>query len=457
MKRVTEKIAKVFLAGFLLLLFPHNVSLSYAGEDGDKRPNIIFIVVDCLRADHLACYGYSRNTSPNIDRFASEGVLFKNCFSSGTYTYLSAPSILTSLPASVHGVRRELQGMDTSLLTLPEILADSGYKTAAFVGPHLRLVLNFSLIFQHYQRCIPGDDPSENRFLVRAKQEQITSGLIIGAALHWLEERGDEPFFIYMHFLDVHAPYSPPEIFKTSFWKKPVPDEAKAVFKSMLQKRRNPALLAYAHLKDYIISQYDAEILSMDVKISNFLDKIKEMGLDKNTIVILVGDHGEGFGEHGLFFHGENLGDEVMHVPLIMRLPGVFPEGLVVDKLVRLIDIMPTLLDGLNIDLKQPSQGESLWDNIVNGKAFPELTVFCETRKSVKVALRTDKWKLVASHGWFGRLSHFKLYDLLNDPLEKENVIRQNPEVKKQLLAELRKRLRRFADLRRDCRKKRYE
>src|SRR3989338_2613155 len=223
----------IFLILIVILYLGLFSKLSFAKQD---KLNVILIVADALRADHLSCYGYSRNTSPNIDKLAREGTLFMNAFSHGPATRVAMPSLFTSLYPGVHKVYRLGASLSNEFLTLPEILRAKGYTTIAFVGPQLEGISNFDQGFQIYEtigKTKRDPPPFEHSFPI--------TKIITKRALDWLENNHSQPFFLYIHYLDPHAVYLPPYPFNKLFWQKRITKKMRKFSASFIaHKEYNP-------------------------------------------------------------------------------------------------------------------------------------------------------------------------------------------------------------------------
>jgi arylsulfatase A-like enzyme len=324
------------------------LALSCGSEDA--RLNLIVIAVDTLRPDHLGCYGYSPNTSPSIDALAAEGVLFENAVSQSPWTLPSFATVFTSLYPTQHGATELGKGMRSSFPTLAEVLKASGYATGAVINaPALKPEHRVNRGFDFYDTVPLGDRVADG-----------TTDDVLG----WIDGIHNQPFFMFAHYFDPHQPYSPPTPYDKLFDPgcesrigdsfdlegfSPVKTE---MFKEM--KTLTP--------EDWsrIISLYDGEIAFTDREIGRLLKGLEERGLRGQTLVVFLSDHGEEFYEHGGFGHGQSLYDELIKVPLVLSLPGVFPANVRVARQVRLLDVTPTILDVLGIEAQSGFEGVSL-------------------------------------------------------------------------------------------------
>lgn len=427
---------KLFFSNFLIIAVSFSLVSNLSAEK-QKRINVVLIVVDSLRAGHLGCYGYSLPTSPNIDKFSKEGVLFARAFSQGSCTGISVPSILTSLYPGVHRAGGTSVRLADKFITLSEIMSKEGYATALLSVP-LEGLVNFESRFQNFD--ISNFEPGLRKLnfesrLLPSDVRHFETGLskatpkINKKAAIWLKQHQDQPFFLYIHYPGLHSPYLAPPPYDTIFWQKDVSDEMKGVVASFSSDDQGE--YAGGPLKrdmlDFIISQYDGLIRYTDVYIGGFLDDLEKLGLSKNTLVILIADHGEGFFEHGKFFHGNSLYDETLHVPLIMRLPETLPQGKIIPDMARLIDIMPTVLDVLDIRNANIMQGVSLLP-LVKGEtaSLAKVDSFSEAHLLPLKGVRTDRWAFSAISADNGDLEPYELYDLENDKSEMNNLVKQN-------------------------------
>ncbi len=423
----TKKIIFIILFLFIgilsiVLFFKYQFNKNRANNNHEKF-NVILIVIDALRADHLGCYGYKRDTSPNIDKFAKEGVLFSRAFSHGPQTLISIPSIFTSLYPGVHKVFKDGASLADKIITLPQILRKRGYITAAFVGEQLGGISNFSQRFELY---------------IIGKRDQTYSWMFIS---HWLNDKTinwlrNKPstFFLYLHYFDIHAPYKPVPPYDKIFYPEPIDAGTKSFIHNLIWESNEESIadkkkLTNPHCFNYLISQYDGKIKYVDKEIGALLEELEKLGLSKNTLVILTSDHGEGFLEHKKLFHGYGLYEELIHVPLIMRLPGIIPQDKVVPNLVRHIDIVPTILDILNIRSNSIMQGISL-STLIRAKDTPKLDSFSEAYSGDRMHLkgiRTDKWKFIETSDVITNAYSYELYDLENDSRELNNLVKEKP------------------------------
>jgi hypothetical protein len=312
-----------------------------------KEPfNVIVVVEDALRADHLGAYGYARPTSPVHDSIAENGVLFLNAIAQDTKTRPSISSMMTSLLPTATGVWDFKDRLRDEYLTLAEVLRSQGFETASFIqngnaGPYAGLHQGFSHVF----------DPD----LLGKSPE----GVLGGTLFKWLERHRDRNFFAYVHVLDPHGPYEPPAPFDR--WYREASSSGQTpVERSYLDPEwvRTPTIEGRRLL-------YDGEIRNVDERLKGLLEHCEKLGLREDTLFILTADHGEYLGEGGSWDHGPPGRWPVLHVPLIMSYPARFSEPVQVSEMVQLLDIKPTILELAGIDTVQLLlQGDSLVDLI---------------------------------------------------------------------------------------------
>ncbi len=417
---------KLILAPIILIFICNGFIYSYRSINRSNSPfnspNIILISIDSLRADHLSCYGYYRNTSPNIDQLAREGVLFKNGFSQVTWTLASHASIFLSQYVWRHNV----DSVDTKRLTDPyttlaEILKNENYATAAFIGGGiLSSSYGFDQGFEIYREGIPGS---------RGRNE-IAS--YINSLLRWLESVRNRKFFLFIHTYDVHGPYNPPSPDFDLYTKRRCEGKHLRTSKGISPERLKGLELTPEEV-DYIMAVYDGCINYVDDQLGKLFMKLNQLGIDDNTIIILTADHGEAFKEHGKLGHCGKPYIEEVHVPLIMKGPGI-PRNRIYENYIQHIDIVPTILEILHIPQREEFQGRSLLPLMHDC----EIEEYSETyslglvKPPFSISLRTKEWTYIID-----RSGRDELYDRINDPKEQNNIIEKRPLIAQKLRGEL--------------------
>jgi len=418
-------------AGFAISSCKKDTVPGFPGTDNSKRPNIIVLTVDTLRADHMALYGYHRDTMPAIGAFAETAVVFDQAVVSRGNTRASYASMLTALYPFRHGIYNNNVVLHDNFKTLPEILKSAGYHTAGFVS-------NFVLVGE-LSGCDQGfdiyDDRTEDREINRPNYERSAAGTL-KAILEWLETDPSQPFFLFTNFIDPHGPYLPPEKFRNMY---------KSGKKKMLDQKK---IFSYQRVNDSLnyydyVDRYDGEIRYVDEAMGQLIEALKSKGLWDDALVIFLSDHGESLGEHGVFFeHQYFVFEETARVPLAIRLPRdkqgntAVPPGRV-PSLGSPMDLMPTILDYLDISFKGKLDGQSLLP-VLNGTADSDRTVFLEfpedsipsQRIPASFAVRSATHKLIrVFQADTRRLMGQMLFDITADPLE-QRPIRYDENVK---------------------------
>lgn len=390
-------------------------------QSKSRNFNIILITIDALRSDHLGCYGYERNTSPNIDKLAKEGVRFEQAIAAGGWTFESVPSILTGVYSPAHQILDSNNLLNPEVKIIAQILNVADYQ-CIFWSNHVPL--KFLDVKKGFQKTyLMG---RYKNLSVALNNHAFTTKII-----HWLKSRHRRsPFFFYIHYFGSHVPYKSPAPYKymymhDKFRKKPgfIPISN---FKNGTRQYEGMGKIPYAVAENnitdpnYYISQYDGAISYTDVQIGRLLHVLKELGMEDNTIIILIADHGEMLGEHGIYFNHCKGYEGNIKVPLIIRFPGLFPKGKVISRQVNLVDIAPTILEIAGITKPYYMQGESLLSFIKPFRRYSKKYSF--SFDHLWHTLRMDDWKLIYngdSHTW-------ELYNLRNDPREEYNLAGKN-------------------------------
>jgi choline-sulfatase len=374
-------------------IFVFAAALAFAAEPSvaDKRPNLLLITLDTVRADHLSCNGSKKALTPHLDRLARAGVNFTRARSSAPLTLPAHASIMTGNYPPVHGVR--INGtylLPGEQLTLAEVLDQQGYETAAFIGAFvLDRAFGIAQGFDVYDEGDWGNSDTLDDLAAERSADAVHD-----AFSSWLRSRaGGRPFFAWIHLYDPHAPYVPPEPFRTHFADDP----------------------------------YAGEIAYTDAVVGKIVEDLEFRKLLDSTLVAVVGDHGEGLGEHGELTHSLLIYNSTIHVPMLLHFPGFIPSGKTVRDLTRIIDLAPTILDYLGIP-QTIGQGTSLRPLIEGEKIDQEITAYSESLYASLNAGWSELRSLEAGGYRFILAPRSELYDLAEDPGERENRIDSNPE-----------------------------
>ncbi|MBU1201544.1 MAG: sulfatase-like hydrolase/transferase [Nanoarchaeota archaeon] len=407
---------------FVLLFHPSFITGLFSDDYHCKDCNVVLISIDTLRADHLGAYGHYRNTSPNVDLLAAEGLLFEKAFSQSPLTVPSHMTMFTSLYPSVHKVCNYERSEDYcshylsfNYSTLAQILHDYGYVTGGFTGGgHVSELFGFSRGFDVWKEY-------RNR---RNESETLQSIVDIS---NWVETVKDKKFFLFYHTYIVHDPYISPSRFhlwidinKTNIYLST--EEILNDFNNSEVDFRKIFWAGVNHSDPSDLKQllglYDGGVLYADEQVGLIIDKLKEVGVYDKTIIIFTADHGEEFLEHNEFLHWK-LYNEILHVPLIIRLPGV--ESKKINNYVGLVDIVPTLLDFLGIFSLSQFQGVSLKPMIFGYKEAPRI-VFSESVQNYRYSVISGDWKYISRKDGV-----VELYNITDDFYEQKNVAKNFP------------------------------
>ena len=393
----------------------------------ENAPNVLLIVVDTLRADHLPAYGYASGSTPHLDRFAEDAVRFDQAFANASWTRPSFASILTGRYASSHGVMGKPDALPSQLTTLPEALSAGGYATAGYVtnfnvGPYF----NFQQGFEQYTFLEPefvlgADDAAAKLLLVQFLRQRIETFRAAGGQVEpgtayqdaetvnrhlvrWLDEDApsDDPWFMFVGYMDPHDPYFPHPYDGSGY--------ARAA-------NQHPDLAE----ADTLRALYDGEITYWDQQFGALMDDLRRRGVYDDTMIIITSDHGEEFGDHGGFWHGTTLYDEQVHVPLFVKLPGNDRAGTHVGHWVQSIDLMPSILRRVGLDVPEGVQGGSLDQG--TARVFAEESHEGNVLESVRERRGFEELKLITANAGNPRgLEEVELYRVADDPGEQDNV-----------------------------------
>lgn len=374
---------------------------------GSSRPNILFITIDTLRADRLGAYGYERIETPAIDALAADGVRFETCLTSVPLTLPSHSSIFTGRYPPALTTRVNGDVLPRTETTLAELLQEEGYRTAAVIGT---VVLDTRTglrqgIHDYYDRMHAAHGYLLRVILSRIKlllvgylkttileaggaetSTQKTADRVTREALGWFEKHASYPYFLWVHYFDPHTPYAPPKPYS-----------------------------------DMYESKYDGEVAFVDTQIAKLLQGIEETVGTENLLIVLTADHGEGLEDHGYRKHRQRIYEEQLHVPLILAGFGPFRKPLEVEGPVRTIDIMPSLIELLDLPAPEGLHGKSTLELLQGGASARSTyieTLDAGTPSRQLFGLRESRWKLIRSRDASSR----ELYDLETDPDELENL-----------------------------------
>ena len=428
------------LASFLTLACGCPAELRQPEEQAASASvNVLLISIDSLRADHVSAYGYPRKTTPNLDRLADEGVLFERMIAESSWTLPSHLTVLTGLSSWAHGAIADNRRLDERVDTLAELLRARGYRSEGFAsGPYLHPIFGFGDGFDRYELLGRSLYDEEGMTLERVTASETllyqlelrdrdarrarTSGQLAARVEEAVARMAGEPFFIFVHMFDVHYDYDPPE----AYWRRFNPDYDGALDPSDFLT--NSAIHKDMARKDFeqVMALYDGEILWTDEHVGRMLETLTRYGVEENTLVAIIGDHGDEFFEHGGKGHRKTLYDEQLFVPFILRLPDRLPASRRLAMQTRMVDVMPTILALTGTPQPAGLVGESLTPYILEERPERDLDALSLLlRDNLLVrTLRRSEGKLqitlpfdMIDREYQGRVEYF---DLRSDPGENQ-------------------------------------
>lgn len=393
-------------------------------------PNIILIVLDTLRADHLGCYGYAKDTSPGLDKFASQGILFEDASAPAPWTLPSHASMMTGYYPNRLGLNNELRPMPKDVQTLAQMLSRAGFACAAAVNSlYLNRKFGFDRGFGEFTFFPEGGEPNES------------AAEIVQTAKKWISRHQRDRFFLFLHFFDPHSNYSAAPEYEAKFtadYRGPVDGST-----AQLMAFRNGFFNLGPEDVKYLTGLYDAEINQLDDRMVTLFGLLEKQGLLASSFVIVTSDHGEEFLDHGGVLHGRTQYQELLHVPLMIAGPGI-PANKRIREPVTLVDVTPTVLKLAGLTSAMSLEGmdiSTLWHN--EAAELPERFIFAEAdhnnkQDGIKRTVRNNRYKL-----HYNRLSeNYELYDLARDEKEQNDI----SDVRTDIVAKLAEKLKPFSE-----------
>jgi arylsulfatase A-like enzyme len=409
-----------------------------------NQPNIVLLTLDTLRADRLHCYGYAAALTPNLDRLAATGLRFEQAITGGSWTQAAFPVIVTSSQAAMYGGC--LGRLAPERPSPVEALASHGYTTAGFsTNPHLSRTTGYDRGFQHFSDLVPAEaDPRLRRikggqrllrnplvhsvlspmgYRMRPARLYSSAADVTDSLCRWLEQ-AQAPFFAWAHFMDMHWPYHLEHTLRH-------PREIAQAWQDLALMANRTGMTRDGSItprqQQRFVGLYELSLRYLDTQIGRLMHYLEESGQDANTVIIVVADHGEEFLDHGRWGHWEsNLYDEILKVPLIIRLPGGSPAQ-VIRRQVRLLDLMPTILDLCGCPVPNGVMGASLAPLWTQREAeYAEDVAISEMRRDPwhRVAVRTETFKYIWDNK---RPQQPVLFNLQTDPGERQDVSQHFP------------------------------
>jgi arylsulfatase A-like enzyme len=402
----------------------------YAAEKDCAAVPVILISCDTLRADHLSCYGYRRETTPNLDALAKEGVLFENAISPETWTLPSHASMFTGLYPKHHGVTPNAN-LAESTLTLPEALHDAGYINGGYIG--------FTFWLYPWRGFSHGFDVY-NTPAWRFRNINDTNRLVEG----WLDATQIPNFFLFLHAFDVHSkpakqfdglPYGPEDDrylhFAKEFPNPPTfarPGRDIVDAEAFLTAANEGKLTLNQEEIDYCKALYDDSLRMIDSALGELFEKLKKQGFYDRALIVVTADHGEEFGEHGTYGHA-NVYEPALHIPMVIKFPKGQFAGTRFKPVVELVDLMPTILDVAGAPIPDGLDGKSLVRALKNEEKPKDMGF---SQRYTQKAVRDAGWKLIRT-----RPDTYEIYNVAQDPQEKNNLAAAEPDEVARLRAPL--------------------
>lgn len=425
-----------------------------------NRMNVLIYLIDTERPDHTSLYGYARDTTPFLKKLGAQSLVFDDCQVQAPRTKQSTASLMTSLYSYTHGIVHDYDTIPKGSTTLAQQLRAAGYVTASIVAnPFAGRLTGLDRGFDYLAEWA-----AIQRYRTDAHDRGTDSEAVNKMAFPWLEKHHDEPFFLYAHATDPHAPYRPPAGFEEKFANPKETPEFDRTYKNLGGNTRyagGTVISRAACQKAGVdpgrfirkaIDRYDGEILHNDWSLEQLVGKLKDLGVLENTLVMVVSDHGEEFWEHGWTSHGHSLYEELTNGVFLMWNPKLIPSPGRVREPVQLIDLMPTVLDLLGVPVPQMVEGQSLAP-FVKGQPFqrrgPVMTSRFADPEAQKIgvvpenrietiALLDASWKLIyRDKAKDVGLSKVELYDRRSDRGETKNIAAQHPQDVDRMMTEV--------------------
>jgi len=375
-----------------------------------KDPLVIVYLVDTLRADHTTPYGYKRNTTPELEKFARDAVLFEAGIAHSSWTKPSVASLMTSRLPSRHRAVQLRDPLDSGQVTLAEMLDAKGFATGGVIANSVVYAADSN--FHQGFEVFAGMHGDEGR-----RSKMVDTRLVVDKALEFLDSRRGLPTFLYVHTMDPHVPYSPPAPFDTMFDPKPVYPEHPGIDPRTDYKEPRD--------RERLIAQYDGDIAYGDQQFGRFIDELKKRGVYEDAVILFVSDHGEEFLDHGGWLHGRSVFDELVRVPMIVKFAGRRGAAQRVSQVVALSDVLPTVLEAVGLPVPDPP---AIIGRPLQGVAFsrvPEPPVVSEIshRGFVSSGIRTGQAKYIRR---FAPQTDELYFDLAKDPKEQTNLMTES-------------------------------
>ena len=435
-----------------------------AASQQPRRPNVLLVTVSGLRADHLGAYGYEKANTPALDALARQGSLFVNALTPQPDRNAAHASILTGTFPGTNGIRTDLvDRLDPAAPTLAQSMAERGYRTAAIYSwvsfepgysgldrgfhDYLDLTINkpeylsdnraqvLSATYERLKTYLTLPGAMGDAFSLKSGIDEALDGradVTTEAAIAWLDQNQDVPFFLWVQYVDPSAPFTPPAPFdevEDTGCADACPDGSAKTIKAI----EGGEQLSAAQI-NHLVGLYDGEIAFTDQQIGRLMQRLDQLGLDDNTLVVVTSDFGQSFAEHDSWFAGSSLHSAETRVPLIVSMPNRLPHRTVVSAPAMSVDVAPTVLDTIGGGVPDQFEGQSLLPLILGHSAGDDRLAFSELRDRSEVAVSDKYWKLI----WSDRDQSARLYFLGDDPNELNDRAAGEPETAARLREALR-------------------
>lgn len=413
------------------LLFTLLISPAVAND----RPNIVVITADTLRGDMLGVNGNAFVTTPHLDALAREGVNFRRAYTTITTTLPAHASLFTSLYPRDHKAYDNGSAISDAVNTLPEVLREHGYDTAAHINmPWLKP--DVSNVPQGITQIRPGS---------RIRKADSTNEWVT----EWIGDRADDPdpFFLWVHYVDNHTPYHAPKEWETRYFPTGKRGAGQTALKDIwdrfpadhVESESYISWLEGVRSADYVVGTYEGSVSWLDERVGEVIGALDDVGEWDDTIFVFTSDHGESLGEHDLWFVHAGLYESTAHIPLILRAPGA-PEGVNFDGIVSLVDVMPSVLRLADLEVPEQARGTDLLPLTIGPLVADGGAAYLEHTGKQLTGVVTSRYKLIEHlrtigyyKGYPMRKGRIELYDLALDPNETDDIAEANPD----LVAEL--------------------
>jgi len=386
-----------------------------------KRPTlVVLVVIDCLRADHVGCYGYQRATTPTIDRLAGDAVRFATAITAAGWTGESVPSILTGTYPRVHRCDEWKAPRNPDARTVAQLLQHEGFSAALFSDHEALGMVDVMDGFDH---------------VVIGQMPELSAPQLTRRALDWIRDHRDRPAFVYLHYTGAHSPYDPPQPYWSLFLHDDLRFSLELPIDEDCANDAEPGTIPYTVVDrgitdaGHYAAVYDGEIAYADQQVGLLVEELEHMGLFEDSLLVVTADHGELLGEHQVWFDHVGCWESNIRVPLLVKYPQGRGRGTTDPRQVSLVDIAPTILELVGAKVPRIIQGKSLVPLLEDDRAVQHAFVY--TTKEPHRSIRSLRWKLLFDG------ESLALYDLVKDPGETHDVSDVHPGKATELRTEL--------------------